>query len=418
MGIRITSPQSAINRFLYKTNIDRSESNPFRLNTLPFNSQSFSMSSKYSVVRVVLCAALSMTATFVRADNSVAPSYDRYKNWLVACDNELNCDAKGFTTDQRAQIEISRSASAEDMGRVEISAVSVGLFKFQDLRVDDQPLGLSSIGTVNSFGERGEGGGTITSFLVASESGVRALIARLRNGSTLTFGTSSSPAIPLEGMVAALLRMDERQGRVGGPTAYIRPGPLPVGPGYPRVSIPDVMAVVVPRSIKEPQARQIGEIVRTSQAKVLADSGCKPIQEPYVDDLNAEKVLVSFQCAQGVYRQSDETWENGWSLLFVASRNGNSSEQLILPLTKVLGFGPQWSDIKIYTNPQLAITNRRGYLAIRNYFRGKGDCGMDARWLWDGRQFHLSYLAYQDVCGGVKDGDWPILYRTHEHFPS
>jgi hypothetical protein len=376
------------------------------------------MPSKRTFFRVVLCAAFFMMAETVYANTAVEPSYDLYKNWIVACDNALNCTAKGFTTDQMSQIKILRSARAEDVGTIEISAVSIGLAEFQDLRIDGQPLGLSNIGTVNGWGATGKGGGSITSFLVGSESGNRALIARLRNGSTLTFGTSSSPAIPLQGMVAALLRMDERQGRVDGPNAYIRTGPLPAGLEHPPTAIPDVKALAVIRTIKEPQSRQIGEAVRAAQATVLTRSGCKPTQEPFVDDLNDEKVLVSFQCAQTAYRQIDDTWANGWSLLFLASRDGKSSEQLILPLTKVLGLTRQWTNIKIFTNPELAVTRERGFLAIRNYFRSRGDCGMDARWLWDGREFHLSYLAYQDVCGGVVDNDWPILYRTNEHFAS
>ena len=43
--------------------------------------------------------------------------------------------------------------------------------------------------------------------------------------------------------------------------------------------------------------------------------------------------------------------------------------------------------------------------------RPAGDCGLSARWAFDGKDFHLSELTYQDRCGGIPQ-DWLPLFKS------
>jgi hypothetical protein len=160
---------------------------------------------------------LALSTTVAAVPPGTLQSYDTYKSWLVACDNTLSCQAKGFTDgEMRAELCIDREAGPD--GALSASLSAEASFAAGDVLVDGKPAGLDP-----KDWKRDDDGGT--RLTTDRADAVRALVARLRNGARLSMGGKAE--VPLEGFAAAMLRMDDRQGRVGGVTALNKPGSTP-----------------------------------------------------------------------------------------------------------------------------------------------------------------------------------------------
>lgn len=74
--------------------------------------------------------------------NSPVQSYDIYKSWLIACDNTLRCEAKGFD-DQGARAELSFSRAAGPQGKPHAVIAAKSHSGRDDILLDGQkiPLG-------------------------------------------------------------------------------------------------------------------------------------------------------------------------------------------------------------------------------------------------------------------------------------
>jgi hypothetical protein len=172
-------------------------------------------SRKINVLKTAILLILTAAAP---AEQKPVQSYDTYKSWLVACDNTLACVAKGFSGDVAgAEIRIERDAGPAGTLAVSISANEK--FGWNDVRLDGAPLALprSAWRLDSADGE--------TSLVATDLAASQALVRRLANGAKVTLGAAGE--IPLDGFAAAMLRLDERQGRIGGVTALLKLGPAP-----------------------------------------------------------------------------------------------------------------------------------------------------------------------------------------------
>ncbi|MBY4638918.1 DUF1176 domain-containing protein [Gluconacetobacter entanii] len=159
---------------------------------------------------------------------AAAPSYATHGAWSVACDNTLSCDARGFDEDSNtgAEVVFARAAGPAARGTVTLYAPLARTA----VRVDDRMLVLPDAAWVYA----GDGASLTTDRPAA----VAAFIDALRHGAALHVGADAGP-VPLDGMVAALSGIDDRQGRAGGRTALVQHGPrrtsaVPAAPVPPR----------------------------------------------------------------------------------------------------------------------------------------------------------------------------------------
>src|SRR5690554_5647654 len=84
---------------------------------------------------------------------AILPSYDNYKNWLIACDNGLRCEARGMSDKSSdAHISIIREAGPEGYLRVTVAAP----FHFEpvDLVLDNVELELDDTVSVQRHTSR------------------------------------------------------------------------------------------------------------------------------------------------------------------------------------------------------------------------------------------------------------------------
>ncbi|MEO9132411.1 MAG: DUF1176 domain-containing protein [Sphingomonas sp.] len=339
---------------------------------------------------VIAATALSATSS---APPSTVQSYDTYRSWFVACDNTLACVAKGFSdAGGGSELRIERAAGPKGIISASISAERP--FALADVRIDGKPAGLAARAWGLTVAE-GE-----TSVATDDLGVIRAFVQTLRNGTKLTFGGDEE--IPLDGFAAAMLRMDERQGRLGGVTAVLRTGSLPASrvpapPPLPRIPNHPIASRLAPG-----EDQHLIAAVRKSQTSVFDKEECgETPAKPEAHALDGGQALVLIPCIMGAYQ--------GSSLAFIASRAGGTARRLVAP-TPYLGNETDHAEAVYLTDS--VFDPETGTLSMAAKGRGMADCGTSASWIWTGAAFRLSEMTLQKSCGGVEPGDWPTLFRS------
>jgi len=321
-------------------------------------------------------------------------SYDLYKSWFAVCDNGLACVAKTVGEFTASEMTISREAGPSGGMTVEL-AVSPKA-EISAFRVDGQPLKLGSPAWQVTTTE------DITTVKSSDPEAIRGLVGQLRQAKAITIGDEE--VVSLGGLTAALLRIDDRQGRVGTQSALVQPGnqpasAVPPAPAYPRIPFHPIAETISPE-----EARRLEAKVRRFARAIFRKEECDTdslVKAAEIFALDSGKALIFVECLQGAYQAS--------SLAFIASRQSARIRQVILA-TRYPGASPQTAKVSWFTNA--SFEPKTGELGMFAKGRGLTDCGMSAGWIWNGREFVLAEMSSQDWCGGVYPGDWPVLFRS------
>ena len=353
------------------------------------------MSRATTQLKAALLVLAAIVVPAASAHGQTVQSYDSYQSWFVACDNLLSCVAKGFDDDSGG-LEIRVERDAGRAGALAMSISSNTKFAISDVRIDGNP---ADLGKPAWTLETSEDGSSVTSNDFAA---IRALVQRLRNASKVTLG--GNEAIPLAGFSAAMLRLDDRQGRIGGATALFKPGPLPASRVPAAPSLPLVPNHPVQARLKPGEDARLIAAIRTEQKTLFAKEECQDTpQQPEAFALDQSHALVLIPCIMGAYQ--------GSSLAFIAERESGHSKRLIAPMP-YLGNDPDHSDADYFTEG--GFDPDTGTLSMAAKGRGLADCGISGGWIWDGKSFRLSDLSLQKACGGIEPGDWPTLFRSKQ----
>ncbi|MBS9722141.1 DUF1176 domain-containing protein [Tianweitania sp. BSSL-BM11] len=347
-------------------------------------------------------ASTALVAAFTAPQVSLAadatPSYDTYKSWFTACDNGLACQARGFSDDSgpdSPDLTISRDAGPQAKTLVTLKLPFA--VEAADLKVDGQPLTLAS-GAWEI--EREEG---MTTLSLSEDADIQTLITQLRDASALQ--TSKPEAsVPLDGFVAALLRMDDRQGRIDGVTALIRRGKAPASAVPPAPDLPTTPTYKPTAPLEAAEKTALLSKARKDLASTFQSEDCSTDSPSGIDNSDAFAVdqtsaLVFLGCFVGAYQ--------GSSLVALVPRSGNGAAELVRPS---LPISDGDTDTALLTEP--GFDPDTGTLSMSARGRGLGDCGLSAEWVWNGTQFQLTGGSYQMSCGGSQPGDWPTVYRS------
>jgi len=338
---------------------------------------------------------LALSAATGSATAAPVQSYDDYRSWLVACDNTLSCVAKGFGEGAiRAELKIEREGGAN--GALIATMASEAAFAPGDIMVDGKPLRLDM-----SVWERSTEDPDATILTTDDLPAIQALVARLRAANMLKLGGAE---VPLDGFSAAMLRMDDRQGRVDGTTALIRRGAKPVGAVPAPPTVPTIAARPVTVILSAGETDTLIARVRTEQRAVFEKEECEEQPGAMAAEafaLDARQALAFIPCIMGAYQ--------GSSLAFIVPRDGKPARQLILSAPYL---GASAEDARVAWFTEAGFDADSGTLSTAARGRGMADCGMSASWNWDGTAFHLSSMSLQQNCGGLYPGDWPTLFRS------
>lgn len=309
-----------------------------------------------------------------------------FRDWIAICDNGAACFAYGRGSEGIGWIRVSMEAGPG--ARPEVAAgywpEEAETTRTFALTIDgtDYPMTLASNEPV-----------------AAEVPGPRALeVARaLADGGTARIGPDH--ALSLSGAAAALLWIDERQGRVGTVTALRRAGsrpasavpaapPLPVvapAPAAPQDGFGDQNQIL-------PAALEALPAVVECRAETADHWVGKEIMSARLD---ASTELWAVPCFAGAYNIGHDWYVTGPGgrdprPARLASTAGEPSAGTING-----GYSPESRTLTAFAKG-----------------RGVGDCGTASTWTWTGRAFVLTDELSMTECWGVPPDYWPTTWRT------
>lgn len=337
-------------------------------------------------LRAALVAVALAAAAF--ASHAATPVRRTFSDWTVICDNGLRCVAQtGDDNGQRA-LQIERDAGPDASAWLEMTGPVADL-------VDDRPIRYPAPAWWNNEDEGVAGRGT------RDLGTIQRFIDAVRNGSQLHADTDEAgPGLSLKGLSAALLFIDDTQGRVGTRGALLRRGDKPDASVPAAPPLPVLQAATAPRALGEADATRLVAQLRRMQAQALAQADCDEPPPSSGDEawpLTDSEALVHLGCFMGAYQ--------GSGLLFRVPR-AQPAKALRVLLPALPGEPPR----DFVTNVDYAPATAQ----LSHYAKGRGlgDCGEIASWTFDGHAFVLAGFTSMDLCNGVNADRWPTHWRS------
>ncbi len=339
-------------------------------------------------------AMLTLAGGNAFATPPAAPAYREFKDWIVGCDNQRTCIAKSAVQDESDADTLKFRREAGAAGTLMASIESDSSIDTSSFRLDGKPLapGLHWINDADIGGYR------------LGNEGALALARSLATGSVLqTSRDKSQPPVSLRGLSAALLFIDDVQGRVGNQTALLRAGSGAASAVLAAPALPVLHAVPRPPPLTDAQA--FTHTVRETHAALLkqhCDPDLRDFSADSAEPLTATDALVLLTCWGGAYQSS--------LLVLRAPRHAPAKAALVvLPLAPGAPKPDPDDDPAVLSEAD--YLPKDGMLTSSAKGRGLADCGVAAEWVFDGRGFQPSSYDYQGRCSGAP-GDWLALYRT------
>ncbi|MDQ3126638.1 MAG: DUF1176 domain-containing protein [Pseudomonadota bacterium] len=334
------------------------------------------------------------TAGDPAAPASAARSESRkFRDWLAVCDNTNECVAVGPASEGTGWVRVG-SAPGPDGKRT----VSVGFWP-------SSGEGLTGPVTLILDGRRhvaapisGDHDPLSTAEVRAADA--TAVATGLAAGQTLTLAAGGETLpMSLSGASAAMLWIDERQGRLDTPTALVRKGTRPAS------SVPG--AAPAPQVVAAPPIAQTGfgdsgQTLPPALEAVDAVMACRAEnannwigKEVMSARLDASTELWAVPCMAGAYNIGHDWYLTGPGgrnprAVSLASASGETSADTING-----GYDPGTRTLTAFSKG-----------------RGIGDCGTASTWTWTGRAFVLSAETAMTECWGVPADFWPTTWRT------
>jgi hypothetical protein len=301
-----------------------------------------------------------------------------HEDWTLACDNTRTCRAAGYqnedTDDDPVSILLTRKGGPNQPFTAELM---LGEYEESDLpakvtlRINGAALGVVE---------------DTTRF---SEAQVSALIKALVRDSRIELMGDNGRrfAVSDRGASAALLKMDEFQGRLGTPGAVMRKGNRAESSVLPALPTP---VVTVPKAVAtrpEDDALANAPALRAALAAVTSEDECDalhPAEGTQFDEdppsiavkrLDDRRLLVSMTCWHGAYNAGSGYWV----------------------VNERAPYQPSY-----VTN--LGVDDDAVTITSAHKGRGLGDCWSTASWAWNGTAFVQTDDATTGLCRLVAAG--------------
>ena len=339
---------------------------------------------------LALLALLLVAHASLGAARPPVPVQQKYGDWTVACDNLRNCSAQGYRVQDaggaQAGLWLSRDAGPQGAVHVQLHLSSP----------DGQELPDGSRVQVHIDGrefKRLPLDGDLPS------AAVRPLLAAMIEADELTLtGSASEATVSLQGLKAALLKMDDVQGRVGTVSAWVAKGKggasqVPAAIPAP-VLTPAAAPSIVDADAALPWVRQLVRHPAVIQDCYLLqeDSGAaSSLPNTSLYQVRPQEFLVLMECARAAYQTSYRLWR-------MKQRPGG------------LDIAPEV--LPDVGEPALDLMNadfHAGELSTWHKGRGLGDCGGGRRWTWTATGFALRHAHEAPDCNGIFEGGMGLV---------
>lgn len=316
------------------------------------------------------------------------PGQQKFRDWLVVCDNIGTCHAFGPASEGTGWVRISMAAGPD-------ADPSVAVGFWPDDGAFDGPVTARVDDVV--FEAAAPTGEDAPPVALVSPDRARDLVDAMAQGTAMALNAGSDTIpISLTGAAASLLWIDEHQGRLGNVTALLRKGSrpsssVPAAPPTPRV-------VAAPAVSQAGYGDQEGQTLPASVealpavVQCRADTAFNPDLQAVISSarLDANTVLWSVPCGAGAYNFS--------SAYFTTTPTGTNPRRVTFP--SAVG-APQDQLVNAAYDPATRIID------AFNKGRGLGDCGLADSWTWTGQGFVLKSSSEMSECWGVPSEYWP-----------
>jgi len=300
-----------------------------------------------------------------------------YKDWIVGCDNGLACHAVALMPEngEGATMAVKRGPEAGAPIMIDFTLDGAGA---AGLAADGKKLPVRVLSS-------GDGA-------AVAPGDVPAVIGALRSAHALTILDAKGASlgdVSLAGASAALLYIDDRQGRAGTVTALARPGPKPASRIAPPPPIPVVRVATAGSGPAFTLTRARAVALRREQSCRIEEVGGPDEIEAY--SLGGDRTLVLLSCGSGAY--------NLIMVPLIATRRGGQVEIGPAPFDAPPEQGEMGKPVVI--NPDW--DPKTGLLSSLAKGRGIGDCGIHQAYAWDGARFRLVQQDEMSECRGSVD---------------
>lgn len=325
------------------------------------------MASRWAAGLLGWCGAVLALAAEPPAPESTL--HFAHKDWEVACDNTRTCRAAGYQAEsgdsEPVSLLITRAAGPDTVPelRLQVAAdkpvqgplsLSVGSLEIKDLPFDSAKA------------------------LPAAQT--RNLLAALLKAETATVRAPGITwQLSLAGLNAVALKMDEFQGRLDTPGAWLRKGTKPESNALPALALPKVSAV------RPAKTRASDAALRSALWSRIAATDLELCRDPEADEakvyrLTDTEVLLALPCSMGAYNSSSLLWR----------------AQDRPP------YNPQLLDIDGEFDPDA------GSVHSSLKIRGLGDCWSVRTWQLTRQGFVLVSHTADGLCRGFVGGAWGL----------
>jgi hypothetical protein len=336
---------------------------------------------------------LAAAAALVLTGAAHAAGEKAIKDWAAVCSNLGDCTAFGFSAEgdeAGAYLMIQRQAgpAAQPQATIVYDVGATEPAQTWTLSLDGKPI--AGTGPLHAVGGESGARATLTGAAAAR------LIEALRNGQSLELsaGGKSLESVSLAGSAAALLWVDDQQGRVGTVTALTKQGPAPAASVHPRLSPPLVRAAAPVSQAGLPKHAPPSLIKSDPDCDLDPDVAKDP--NDIVARLAPGVVLWGPQCQSAAY--------NEVNIFFIGDEHAGHLRRVHFPPPP--GTPPTGYDLIF--NPQFDAKTQT--LTSFDKARGVADCGESDAWVWDGKAFELAHQAGLTTCRGASPDDWPPVF--------
>lgn len=343
----------------------------------------------------ILAGALLLAATGAAQAQERRPGESKtFRDWFAGCDNIKSCTAISLPDDAAEDVgflKLQRPAGPD--GAVSLSLTLTGNKLKAPLTIalalDGAPYGSPSAAKIAD---------PETARLVFSPADADALLNAMRKATKLTAAMAGTTYnISLAGSVAALLWIDERQGRLNTVSALIRKGPAAASTVPRPPALPVITARASAPQFDEAKAKALGAALR-KRLEIIDPKACttddgSPRDADQAWPLAGGYTLIGIPCGSGAYNVSTGYWMITGDAMTSAHRVifGRDNDNTLINS----GYAPNAGEMTYFAKG-----------------RGVGDCGSSGSYAWTGSDFVLSSLRSMDACRQLPPDEWLTLYRS------
>ncbi|MEQ9970186.1 DUF1176 domain-containing protein [Pectobacterium carotovorum] len=345
----------------------------------------FSLPSRLSMLTALITGipVLAFATTF-------ADSTFFHKDWEVVCDNTLTCRAAGYSPEKQY------SGEGEDIPGVSLlltrhAGQNTPITADVILAEVYQAIPKSTTLTLTIDGvDKGQLTSTGDNLWQLSEKQIPVVLQALKGSGKVAFHHNGVVSeLSGAGAYAVLLKMDEKQGRIGTTDAITKKG-------NKSSALPAVTAPVIYAAVTKQEA-----------SRTLTDAEQSAIQKKLLKTLNPDCDSLQPQDDQKAEPIELTPLNDSMSLLSTLCWRAAYNE----------GYAYWVIDNAMQTQPQLVTTDgtdyENGEITSVQKGRGLADCMSYDAWTWDGKTFQRSSASLTGSCRMIQlGGTWDLPYWT------